>query len=748
MEVGELMKKIFFLGLISLVLLFYYSSSKAQVQLTNDTLRIGGGSVAKNLIYVNKGMTRVPVTVYLKNAFDIAAFHLRVVFDTTVMSPYYPSVPESSFSQPTRSLALPLFVKGLYSDPWEIFFTGSATWDPYTENIDAGRGPIVEFYFNIKSNAPQGCRPIKLEDDTLPGVDNYIVDMYATDEYIPVLVNGTICVSDTITTINHPPVISSVSPQSVVVGETLTFSVSASDQDNDQITLFAQNQPSNSSFPQVQDIGSVTGNFTFIPTAVQAPDTFFVNFIARDDSLAADTITVTIFLYEEVVPPQEPTDKLKILSTEGGVPGSKDKLVPVYFINDQDTVYGIEFTFNYNSNAIMIDSLVPATRTNGFSIYSNLGDTLGKLTVLIFGLGNEKILPGSGNILYLALSVDSLAPFGNSLLDLKSAYEAISIDPNDSTRVLAMTDGVFAVDRFGDVNLDKIINIGDIVSLVAYILGNIYLDTRHWDAADVNRDGGVNVGDLVGVINTILGRAINAPIGTLREPLAYLHLEYDSLQAGSEGKIDLWADLKTSVAGVQLKIKYDPEQLSFSAPKLTSRSSSFEQPLYKDDGNGNLTVLFFRLSKAPITPGEGSILSLPVVTSSNFDKEKMQLYLREAILADSEAVVIPVEKGEVILPKSFSLSQNYPNPFNPNTTIRFEIGVGGGNQSAVNTTLKVYNILGQIVKTLVNEPKLPGIYYLTWDGKNEQGEKVSSGLYFYQLRAGNYNETKKMVLVK
>ncbi len=582
----------------------------------------------------------------------------------------------------------------------------------------------------------------------MPGIDNYIVDIYATDEYIPVLVNGTICVSDTITTINHPPVISSVGPQSVVVGETLTFSVSASDQDNDQITLFAQNLPSNSSFPQVQGIGSVTGDFTFIPTAVQAPGTFFVNFIARDDSLVADTITVTIFLYEEVIPPQEPTDKLKILSTEGGVPGSTGKLVPLYLINEEDTVYGVEFTLSYNHQAIIIDSILPASRIEGFSIYSNRGDSLGKLTVLLFGLGNEMILPGSDTILYLAMSVDTLAPFGNTALDLISGWEAISIDPTDSSRALALTDGFFAVDRFGDVNLDRRINVADVVSLVAYILGNISLDTRHWDAADINRDWGVNVGDLVGVINTILGRSISAPIGTLREPLAYLHLEYDSLQAGSEGKIDLWADLKTSVAGVQLKIKYDPEQLTFSTPALTSRSNSFDTLFYKDDGKGNLTVVFFRFGKAPIAPGEGSILSLPVVASSNFDKEKLQLYLKEAILADPEAVVIPVDKGEVILPKSFNLNQNYPNPFNPNTTIRFEIGVDGGNQAAVNTTLKVYNILGQVVKTLVNEPKLPGIYYQTWDGKNEQGEKVSSGLYFYQLRSGNYSETKKMVLLK
>jgi len=742
-----LRKKILLLGLIVLVHFLGSSFSKADfIPSSVDTLKVGRGTYANDIIYVNKGQTRVPVTVYLRNTFDVAGFVLRVVYDTSVMVPR-PPVPDSSFYQPLRSQNLPIFT-GSFDGPGEIYFNGLALFDPANEYIAQGRGTIVEFYFNIKSTAPDGLYLIKFEDDTLYNPDNYITDKLGTGDYLPVLVNGTVCVGTCAPPTNNPPVVSPVSPKSVVVGETLSFSVSATDPDNDQITLFAQNRPSNSSFPEVQGMGSVTGNFTFIPTAEQAPDTLSVTFIVRDPYNFADTINVTIFLYEEIIPPQEPTDKLKILSTEGGVPGSKGKLIPVYFINDLDTVYGVEFSLNYNPQAVIIDSLVLAQRVNGFSVYSNRGDTLGKLTVLLFGLGNEKILPGAGDILYLALSVDTLAPFGDSPLDLISAWEAISVNPNVPSRALAMVDGVFAVDMFGDLNLDKIVNVSDVVSLVAYILGSISLDTRHYEAANINRDANVNVGDLVGVINTILHRPINAPIVNYREPLAYLRLEYDSLQAGSSGNINVWADLKTSIAGVQFKIAYDPQQLSFSHPQLTSRSSSFDTVFYKDDGKGSLTIVSFSFGKNPIGVGQGNILTLPVVVKSDFDKEKLQLSLKEAILADPTAVVIPVDKGEVVLPKLFSLGQNYPNPFNPTTTIRFEIGIGGGPQQSVQTSLKVYNILGQRVKTLVDEPKSPGVYYQTWDGKDEQGNKVSSGVYFYQLRAGGYNQTKKMVLLK
>jgi len=100
-------------------------------------------------------------------------------------------------------------------------------------------------------------------------------------------------------------------------------------------------------------------------------------------------------------------------------------------------------------------------------------------------------------------------------------------------------------------------------------------------------------------------------------------------------------------------------------------------------------------------------------------------------------------------PTSFALFQNYPNPFNPSTKIPFTVH---GSQFMVHrpihTTLKIYNILGQKVRTLVDEPKTAGSYEVIWDGKDDKGKDVASGIYFYQLTAGKYKETKKMVLIR
>jgi photosystem II stability/assembly factor-like uncharacterized protein len=96
-----------------------------------------------------------------------------------------------------------------------------------------------------------------------------------------------------------------------------------------------------------------------------------------------------------------------------------------------------------------------------------------------------------------------------------------------------------------------------------------------------------------------------------------------------------------------------------------------------------------------------------------------------------------VNNIESKIPKNFSLSQNYPNPFNPNTIIRFQI------KDSRFVTLKIFNILGKEIATLVNEKQSPGTYEVSWDGS-----AYPSGVYFYKLITGDFTETKKMVMIK
>ncbi len=101
------------------------------------------------------------------------------------------------------------------------------------------------------------------------------------------------------------------------------------------------------------------------------------------------------------------------------------------------------------------------------------------------------------------------------------------------------------------------------------------------------------------------------------------------------------------------------------------------------------------------------------------------------------------EQNEVI-PVSTVLYQNYPNPFNPTTTICFSLTA----KDAEDAQVRIYNIKGQKVETLVNEVLSVGEHSIIWNGRDSNNKRVSSGIYLYKLKAGDYTDIKKMILIK
>ncbi|MCI0451681.1 MAG: T9SS type A sorting domain-containing protein [Candidatus Latescibacteria bacterium] len=88
------------------------------------------------------------------------------------------------------------------------------------------------------------------------------------------------------------------------------------------------------------------------------------------------------------------------------------------------------------------------------------------------------------------------------------------------------------------------------------------------------------------------------------------------------------------------------------------------------------------------------------------------------------------------------LEQNFPNPFNPTTTLAYSL------KNASNVNVIIYDVAGRRVRELVNERRERGAYKVVWDGRNDTGTTVSSGVYFYKLVAGSFTDTKKMTILK
>jgi predicted amidohydrolase len=109
--------------------------------------------------------------------------------------------------------------------------------------------------------------------------------------------------------------------------------------------------------------------------------------------------------------------------------------------------------------------------------------------------------------------------------------------------------------------------------------------------------------------------------------------------------------------------------------------------------------------------------------------------------ADNGKISLTIDATQMSANK-FTLDQNFPNPFNPVTSISYALK----NDSDVK--LDIYNLSGQLILTLVNEHQEKGLKVIEWNGGNKFGEKVYAGIYFYQLQAGDFTQTRKMVLLK
>jgi hypothetical protein len=118
---------------------------------------------------------------------------------------------------------------------------------------------------------------------------------------------------------------------------------------------------------------------------------------------------------------------------------------------------------------------------------------------------------------------------------------------------------------------------------------------------------------------------------------------------------------------------------------------------------------------------------------------KVSAYLAQWTKTSDDVKDLP---GSDILPSQYCLNQNHPNPFNPVTEIGFSL------PRRCNVSLDVYNIIGQKVAIIVDKSLSAGYYIATWNGNSSSGQPAASGVYFYRLTAGEFIDTKKMILLK
>ncbi len=153
-------------------------------------------------------------------------------------------------------------------------------------------------------------------------------------------------------------------------------------------------------------------------------------------------------------------------------------------------------------------------------------------------------------------------------------------------------------------------------------------------------------------------------------------------------------------------------------------------------GAGNLLI-----EKAYLTKKQEKCISLEL---NSLDKKDSYISIQFLFLDQYNNTVTQgfVSKNVIAVPDEFALQKNYPNPFNPATTIQYDIPI------EAEVLLVVYDILGRHVKTLINTTQTAGYKSIKWNGTNDQGETISTGVYFYHLQTSGYSKVRKMALLK
>jgi hypothetical protein len=203
---------------------------------------------------------------------------------------------------------------------------------------------------------------------------------------------------------------------------------------------------------------------------------------------------------------------------------------------------------------------------------------------------------------------------------------------------------------------------------------------------------------------------------------------------------------------IKLKKDYD----AFRSSNFTMSVTSYLKRISINHPSMNVNIIGnFNVTAGGINPNFQNIGwwydyftgdSLNVTSTSeiiNLQPGEFRIYTTVKLPTPEPDIINDVERiDEDKVVKDFLLGQNYPNPFNPSTEIKFHIA----RQSFV--SLKIYDLLGREIKTLVSEELDNGVYIVDWNGDNNFGEKVSSGIYFYRIEAGSYINSRKMLLLK
>ena len=296
-------------------------------------------------------------------------------------------------------------------------------------------------------------------------------------------------------------------------------------------------------------------------------------------------------------------------------------------------------------------------------------------------------------------------------------------------------------------------------------------DANYNPQADLDDDGVVAFADFVKVVSSF-GRiaaqpaagkratappalvAPGAPVGRPRGVNAdaemTLELAGEKVLAGETISLTASVAGATALNGFGLELAYDADRFEFLGAALPAndllKSEGGETPLFMHRAEEGRVSAANAIIESGSVSGDGALATFTFRVLSSFE-DRARFKIARGVVFDANQLRNPVVSLGALdvrsTPATFALHQNFPNPFNPRTGIRYDLAEGG------HVALRIYNLLGQEVRTLVRERQAPGRYTVHWNGTDDLGAPVSSGIYFYQITvAGGFQTARRLTLLR
>ncbi len=419
------------------------------------------------------------------------------------------------------------------------------------------------------------------------------------------------------------------------------------------------------------------------------------------------------------------------------------KTYGIQFNNSSSQLTGTEI--HHNGYGIFISgSTVPTINSNNiylnttYGLYSSSTGVTTNATNNYWGAptGPKKTTgPATGP------SRSNLSGLGNQIFI--SGTGDVSWDPYLTTR-----SGILP----GDVSGNGTISAYDGSMILQYLVSQINLTTVQRQAANVSGDTTVSALDASYILRYVVGLISGFP-GLGKQSLetdiaSAFAFNIEKGQNPNEFDLIIHLNKSTNVFGLNFKLSFDTTLVKPIGMKKTMESDSMIMVHYFPSGYANVAMAGM---KPLSSEGDVARFTFSLLDPTKAKQEVLftvqKFVLNEMDVTKDVGSIILNVKDIAEIPTSFGLSQNYPNPFNPITSIKYQI------PTASSVRISIYNLLGQEVKTLVNEEQSAGFYTLQWNGTDNDNRTVASGMYIYRIDAtstekNHFVQVKKMLMIK